>query len=344
MNSHGNMSVYSDNLTNFSNTSDCLPPMTSWEVALFYVYTVTVPWACVSNLLVLVTFFRSQLLRSPSHKLLAQLALGDLITTLFTMPAHMTTLWIRAYVFGDVVCQIQGYITQSMAGQTFNIIACISIDRFLAICRPLRYPCLMTPTRVRLMILAAWLHTALMNLPPFFGWGKISLSLEIYMCIMQWGPGLLVQSFSYFLVLSWFVPLSLVISVCSLQVYSVARRVFTSTAPAGARPASATGQQQDFTTRVRSELSAAVMFLAVLVNVAVSRLPYIVSLTCLGHMDTYPALRDTARASMFLYHLGSCGNPVIYCLFSRDFRKEFRRTFRCKLGSESWIYSEVLLI
>lgn len=47
----------------------------------------------------------------------------------------------------------------------------ISIDRYLVITRPLQYAVRRTPARMALMVVAVWLLSALISIPPqLFGW------------------------------------------------------------------------------------------------------------------------------------------------------------------------------
>lgn len=51
----------------------------------------------------------------------------------------------------------------------FNLCA-ISVDRYLAISRPFRYPQLMSPSRARLLIVVVWILSFVICFPPLIGW------------------------------------------------------------------------------------------------------------------------------------------------------------------------------
>ncbi|ESN99781.1 hypothetical protein HELRODRAFT_126731, partial [Helobdella robusta] len=46
----------------------------------------------------------------------------------------------------------------------------ISIDRYLTITRPFEYAAKRTPSRMILMIMSVWVTSALISIPPLFGW------------------------------------------------------------------------------------------------------------------------------------------------------------------------------
>jgi len=51
----------------------------------------------------------------------------------------------------------------------YNLVA-ISIDRYIAISRPVRYASLMSPSRAKLLIIAVWILSFVICFPPLIGW------------------------------------------------------------------------------------------------------------------------------------------------------------------------------
>jgi len=51
----------------------------------------------------------------------------------------------------------------------YNLVA-ISIDRYIAVSRPIRYASLMSPARAKLLIVVVWILSFVICFPPLIGW------------------------------------------------------------------------------------------------------------------------------------------------------------------------------
>jgi len=57
----------------------------------------------------------------------------------------------------------------------YNLVA-ISIDRYIAVSRPVRYASLMTPSRAKQLIISVWILSFVICFPPLIGWDGGSFS------------------------------------------------------------------------------------------------------------------------------------------------------------------------
>jgi len=51
----------------------------------------------------------------------------------------------------------------------YNLVA-ISVDRYIAVSRPIRYASLMSPTRAKWLIVVVWILSFVICFPPLIGW------------------------------------------------------------------------------------------------------------------------------------------------------------------------------
>jgi hypothetical protein len=60
----------------------------------------------------------------------------------------------------------------------FNLCA-ISLDRYIAISRPVRYPTVMSPLRAKLLIICVWILSFIICFPPLIGWNDAKFSDDL---------------------------------------------------------------------------------------------------------------------------------------------------------------------
>lgn len=79
------------------------------------------------------------------------------------------------------------FVVSVLKSVSMASLACINIDRYIAITKPLTYNTLVTPWRLRLCIFLIWLYSTLVFLPSFFHWGKPGYHGDVF----QWcaSPG-----------------------------------------------------------------------------------------------------------------------------------------------------------
>lgn len=134
--------------------------------------------AIFGNLLILVTIWRNQPLRSsPSTILLSGLALSDLCVGFISEPIYIT-LQVSLVHSGDTSCSlivVSLVFNFFMSTVTFLTMILISIDRYLAISFHLRYQEIVTERRAKTVIFVLWLISgvsipALLEYTHFYIW------------------------------------------------------------------------------------------------------------------------------------------------------------------------------
>ena len=123
--------------------------------------------AAVSNLLVLVSIWRTPSLRSPSNVLIFSLAVSDLGVGLITDPIYVVYLLAqhsgstRAFCVAAVALRFAGTLLTSAS---LAILTAISIDMYLALCLHLRYQELVTVDRMVRVVAGIWLSSITISL------------------------------------------------------------------------------------------------------------------------------------------------------------------------------------
>ena len=116
--------------------------------------------ATIGNVLVLYAVWKKPTLRSPSILLLSGLASTDLAVGLIAQPLFIARSLINLYTRSERLKETfeRGFKTIgfSLCAVSLGIIAGTSLDRLIAILKPLQYPSIVTVRRVTCIVLAIW--------------------------------------------------------------------------------------------------------------------------------------------------------------------------------------------
>ncbi|XP_007954451.1 putative olfactory receptor 56B2 [Orycteropus afer afer] len=131
----------------------------SLPLALLYLF------ALVANILILTTINQETTLNQPMYHFLGILAVVDMGLATTIMPKILATLWFNAKVISLPECFFQMYVIHCFVGMESGIFLCMAIDRYVAICRPLRYPSTITESFVVKATVFMVLRNSLLTIP-----------------------------------------------------------------------------------------------------------------------------------------------------------------------------------
>ncbi|XP_061586617.1 probable G-protein coupled receptor 21 [Cololabis saira] len=190
------------------------------EVAVILFLTVLI---IVGNLVVIFVFHCAPLLHhhTTSH-FIQTMAYADLLVGVSCLAPSLSLLHRLRGLNEEVTCKVFGYMVSVLKSVSMASLACISVDRYIAITRPLSYATLVTPCRLRACIVLIWVYSALIFLPSFFGWGKPGYHGDIFeWCADSWktNPG-----FSSFIVLLLYAPAALTVCFTYGSIFRICRQ------------------------------------------------------------------------------------------------------------------------
>lgn len=144
---------------------------TQWQIVLIVLACgLIVSGTIIGNILVCTAVAIVRKLRTPSNLLIVSLAVSDLLVAVLVMPLATSYEVFGRWPLGPAVCDMWTSLDVMLCTASILSLCAISVDRYFVITRPFQYAMKRTPLRMTLMILSVWLLSALISIPPLFGW------------------------------------------------------------------------------------------------------------------------------------------------------------------------------
>ncbi|XP_047344406.1 octopamine receptor Oamb isoform X3 [Vespa velutina] len=124
----------------------------------------------LGNVLVILAVYYTSKLRNVTNMFIVSLAVADLLVGLAVLPFSATWEVFKVWIFGDLWCSVWLAVDVWMCTASILNLCAISLDRYLAVTRPVSYPQLMSPKRARLLVATVWILSFVICFPPLVGW------------------------------------------------------------------------------------------------------------------------------------------------------------------------------
>ncbi|XP_077392404.1 trace amine-associated receptor 13c-like [Festucalex cinctus] len=265
------------------------------------------------NLLLIISISHFKRLKTPTNLILLSLATSDFLVG-FLMVFQISS-FEGCWFFGDLLCTIYYLLNFIMTSASIGSMVLISIDRYVAICDPLRYPVKITQTRVKISIFLCWSISVVFHCVCFMD--ALEKPGRYSTCV-----GKCEIWFSYAcsmtdLFISFIGPL-IVIVVLYTRVFVVA---VSHARAVRFHVGVVTLQRSQGLSARSSELKAARTLGVVVVVFIVCIMPYF----CVTISGQYILLNaSSAFILIYLFFFNSCLNPLIYALFYPWFRRSIK--------------------
>ncbi|XP_014470457.1 PREDICTED: 5-hydroxytryptamine receptor 1-like [Dinoponera quadriceps] len=148
------------------------PYTTAQAILIALVLGIIIVGTVIGNILVCVAVFLVRKLRKPCNYLLVSLAVSDLCVALLVMPMALLYEISGNWSFGWIMCDL--WVSFDVLSCTASILnlCMISVDRYWAITKPLKYGVKRTPRRMIVYVSLVWLGAACISLPPLLIMGN----------------------------------------------------------------------------------------------------------------------------------------------------------------------------
>ncbi|KAK9956850.1 hypothetical protein ABG768_014559 [Culter alburnus] len=288
------------------------------KVAMYAFMVLMILITVFGNLLIIISISHFKHLQSPTHLIVRSLAASDCLLGSLVMPYSMVRSVEGCWYLGDFVCKVHSSLDMTFCISSILHLSLIAIDRYWAICDPLRYKMRVTNNTVTVFTTFAWLFSFVYSFYVVFSGvnavGLEMLILQVYCvgsCVLffnkQWGiicP-----------ILTFFLPGSIMTSLY-MKIFHVARK------HAKVMSERATGVFKSQSSAHRERKAAKT--LAIVMGVFLFCWLPIFTAAALNPFFKFLTPTDVFDALVWFAYLNSTCNPLIYGFFYPCFQNAFK--------------------
>ena len=274
----------------------------------------------IGNSLVCIATYRNPNLRSTFNLYIIAIAVSDLLCATVEMPLASTTLIIGKWVFGNAVCQIQGFVDVFTFNVTPATLGLTAFNRYMKIVKTNHYNKMFSTRKSKMWLICLWLTFALyLIIARFTNWLQIKFVQSYAVCAFYFptGESLIVH---YCITVGLLFILPLFIGIFSyykiyLKTHDHQQNVVSSLQNRSENGVARSSVKETNISRVL--LFVAAGFLCCWIPMWALVLWFRFS------PETSP--RIAAMLAMFCFFLSASVNPFIYAFTNGEFRREFRK-------------------
>ncbi|KAJ3654341.1 hypothetical protein Zmor_013534 [Zophobas morio] len=166
------------NGTNFIPERDYIYDEIYIRIIFISLYTVVFCLCFFGNLLVILVVTLSRRLRSITNFFLANLAVADFCVGIFCVYQNLFIYLVDSWMLGEFLCKMYMFIQQLSNTASIFILVIICIERYFAIIYPITCKQILTPKRLRFIILGVWITCILYSSPKFYWSDAITVNVN----------------------------------------------------------------------------------------------------------------------------------------------------------------------
>ena len=126
------------------------------QILLFVLFSIVYLLTLMGNTCIIFAVCWDQRLHTPMYLLLANFSFMEIWYVTSTVPNMLANFLSDTKVISFSGCFLQFYFFFSLGSTECLFLAVMAFDRYLAICRPLHYPALMTGSLCNILVISCW--------------------------------------------------------------------------------------------------------------------------------------------------------------------------------------------
>uniref|UniRef100_A0A672SY65 Thyrotropin-releasing hormone receptor n=1 Tax=Sinocyclocheilus grahami TaxID=75366 RepID=A0A672SY65_SINGR len=279
----------------------------------------------VGNVMVILVVLTTKHMRTPTNGYLVSLAVADLMVLIAAGLPSIADSLFGSWIFGHAGCLCITYFQYLGINASSCSITAFTIERYIAICHPIKAQFLCTLSRAKKIIFGVWVFTSLYCVMWFYLSDiqqVLYKNVTIIMCAYKVSRNLYLPIYFFDFGIFFVLPLTLATVLYGL----IARILFLNPLPSDPKEDK---NGYDNVSKVTKMLAVVVVLFAVL-WMPYRTLVVVNSFLQEAYLDTWFLL--FCRTCVYL---NSAINPLIYNAMSQKFRAAFRRLCRCGRNAQA---------
>ena len=313
--------------TNASDSISTTEEQVAVKVLKTFCYCVIMLMSLVGNTLVITIIYRNKRMRTTTNKLIANMAISDLLFPLFAVPRETAQILIgksRWLVGGDggaILCKIVNFSQDISTAVSILSLVVIAFDRFYAVKFPFK-PAIITPKICHIMIAFIWLAAIGLHSPYFYTFRLKTVQNDL-LCVNEWEPAFdsIPTQKVYFLII-FVVLISFPIAVITILYTVIAIEVWKQNGPMERSCQERQRREYENKKVLKQVVTVVVVFVSCITPITI--------FGCLLHFFwnlKLPPEIDGLNfrfSALFIMHSNAAISPCIYFIFNKNYRKGFK--------------------
>ncbi|KAH9506731.1 G-protein coupled receptor [Dermatophagoides farinae] len=143
-------------------------------IPMTILYVLILVTGVIGNVLTCVVIARNRYMHTATNYYLFSLAISDLLLLVLGLPQEIYQIWYRyPYVFGEAFCILRGFSSEASTNSSVLTITAFTMERYIAICHPLRAHTMSKLSRAIKLIVIIWMLGFLCAAPIAYQFGIV---------------------------------------------------------------------------------------------------------------------------------------------------------------------------
>ncbi|XP_026544505.1 thyrotropin-releasing hormone receptor [Notechis scutatus] len=334
-----------NNTGNGQNETELLPNLevvtTEYQVVTIFLVLLICGLGIVGNIMVVLVVLRTKHMRTPTNCYLVSLAVADLMVLVAAGLPNITESIYGFWVYGYIGCLCITYLQYLGINASSCSITAFTIERYIAICHPIKAQFLCTFSRAKKIIIFVWAFTSIYCMLWFF---LLDLNREVYKeaTVVSCGYKVSRSYYSPIYMMDFGIFYVMPMVLATILYGLIARILFLNPISSDSKENSATWKNdlvlssktkatnKSMNSAMASRRQVTKMLAVVVILFAFLWMPY----RTLVVINSF--LSQPFQEHWFLLfcriciYLNSAINPVIYNLMSQKFRAAFKKLCKCQ--------------
>jgi len=311
----------------------------------FVLFSFVLAVGVIGNILVLIVILTSKSMRSSTNLFLLNLSIADLMVLIICCPNAMVEMYLRRdiWVMGKTMCLLVPYIELTVSHTSVLTILAITVERYYAVCLPLRAGLIWTKKKAGIVCLVSWFLSMTLTSPILFVAKYSAENPDNPTCLTDVDPRWTKVFFLCIICLFFWLPLAILILLYAIiaskltAVETVTKHTGSTHGESpskGVRQTNPTASEPAAVTKGRRQIvvmlgTVVIFFFACLLPFKVLTMWLVISpYEILDHIDL-DLYFNVLYFSRLMFYINSAINPILYNTMSSRFRERFKRVFGC---------------